>query len=488
MPSSERRCKWWLASWWLASVARCACVAGNGITLGRVKKIFAAVTVVALLLGATFSVTARQSARVDQGTVVVISLDGFPAKALADPALPIPTLRQLAANGALAGGMTVVNPSVTWPSHTSMVTGVSPARHSVLFNGMLTRPGPRVPVKVEPWRDKKEMVQAPTVYDLAHQAGLTTAQIDWVAIQNPGTINWAFPERPSADGAIEREMVSAGIVTKGEIDGFARTNITRRDQIWTSAAVHIIKTHKPRLLLLHLLTLDSVHHSYGPGSLAASSAIGFLDSQVARVLEALDAAGLRQRGTVIVVSDHGFKVAPRVVRPNVLLRQAGLLEGTGDAVACDAYVLSEGGTAMVYVTNRSRVAELRPRLKALFGGVEGITEVRDRADFPRLGMPDPDKNLQMADMVLVAAEGYGFGVENVGAPVDTLANAGTGRHGYPNTDPDMNGIFIASGNGIKAGARLDQIANVDVAATIASLLGLKMDNIEGRRPDAILTR
>jgi predicted AlkP superfamily pyrophosphatase or phosphodiesterase len=453
-----------------------------------VKTLFAAVTSIAVLLGATFTAMARQSARADEGIVVVISLDGFPAKALADPALPIPTLRQLAAGGAIAAAMTVVNPSVTWPSHTSMVTGVSPARHSVLFNGMLVRPAPRVPVKVEPWRDKKDMVQAPTVYDLAHQAGLTTAQVDWVAIQNPGTINWAFPERPAADGAVETEMISAGLVTKAEIDGFARTIITRRDQIWTSAAVHIIKTHKPRLLLLHLLTLDSVQHNYGPGSLAASSAMGFLDGQVARVLDALDTAGLRQRATVIVVSDHGFKAAPRVVRPNVLLRQAGLLEGTGDAVVCDAYALSEGGTAMVYVTDRSRVAELRPRLKALFGRVEGITEVRDRTDFPKLGMPDPDENLQMADLVLVAAEGYGFGVESTGAPVDTLPNAGTGRHGYPNTDPDMNAIFIASGNGIKPGARLDQIANVDVAATIASLLGLKMDNLEGRRPDTILTQ
>lgn len=459
-----------------------------GVTLGRVKTLSTAVTIVAILLGGTFSVTGRQSARGDEATVVVISLDGFPAKALADPLLPVPALRQLAADGAVAGGMTVVNPSVTWPSHTSMVTGVSPARHSVLFNGMLTRPGPRAPVRVEPWRDKKEMVQAPTVYDLAHQAGLTTAQVDWVAIQNPGTITWAFPERPSADGAVEHEMLSAGIVTKAEIDGFARTNITRRDQIWTSAAVHIIKTHKPRLLLFHLLTLDSVHHSYGPGSLAASSAMGFLDGQVARVLAALDAAGLRQRATVIVVSDHGFKVAPRVVRPNVLLRQAGLLEGTGDAVVCDAYALSEGGTAMVYVTDRSRAAELRPRLKELFARVEGIKAVRDRADFPRLGMPDPDTNPQMADLVLEAADGYGFGNEAAGAPVDALANASTGRHGYPSVDADMNAIFIASGNGIKRGARLDSIANVDVAATIASLLGLKMDSIEGRRPDSVFTR
>jgi Type I phosphodiesterase / nucleotide pyrophosphatase len=163
------------------------------------------ITLLAVLFGSAFSLSARQAARADEGTVVVISLDGFPAKALADASLPVPTLRRLAASGAMAAAMTVVNPSVTWPNHTSMVTGVSPARHGVLFNGLLTRPGLRTPVKIEPWRDKREMVMAPTVYDAAYQAGLTTAEVDWVAIQNPGTIAWAFPESPSVDGAIEIE-------------------------------------------------------------------------------------------------------------------------------------------------------------------------------------------------------------------------------------------------------------------------------------------
>lgn len=111
----------------------------------------------------------------------------------------------MAAGGALAAGMTVVNPSVTWPSHTSMVTGVSPARHSVLFNGMLVRPGPRVPVKVEPWRDKKEMVQAPTVYDLAHQASLTTASkpptgsASAMKLSERPSTRWRTPARAAMD-------------------------------------------------------------------------------------------------------------------------------------------------------------------------------------------------------------------------------------------------------------------------------------------------
>ena len=71
--------------------------------------------------------------------MVVISLDGFPAYALNDPRLPIPTLRKLAREGAAAAAMQPINPTVTWPNHTTMVTGVDASRHQVLFNGLLTR-------------------------------------------------------------------------------------------------------------------------------------------------------------------------------------------------------------------------------------------------------------------------------------------------------------------------------------------------------------
>src|ERR1051326_4306523 len=105
--------------------------------------------------------------------VVVVSLDGFPAYAQKDPRLPIPTLRQLAREGLVADSMQPVNPTVTWPNHTTIVTGVDPSAHQVLFNGLLTYPKDSPP-KIEPWRDKSSMVHSPTVYDVAHEAGLTT--------------------------------------------------------------------------------------------------------------------------------------------------------------------------------------------------------------------------------------------------------------------------------------------------------------------------
>lgn len=421
------------------------------------------------------------------GTVVLISLDGFPASALADPMVPVPTLRRLAAAGAAATGMTIVNPSVTWPNHTTMVTGVAPARHGVLFNGILVRGGPKGAPRVEPWRDKREMVQGDTVYDLAHRAGMGTAQIDWVAIQNPGTITWAFPERPSVDGAVEQEMIAAGVLTKADVEGFTRLPITRRDQIWADAATFIIKTHKPRLMLLHFLTLDSTHHRYGPGSLAASGAMAFLDGQVARVIDALQAAGLGSKTTMMIVSDHGFHTTKRVIRANAVLRQAGLIAGDAAALQADAYVVPQGGTAMVYVTDPQNRERLRPKLAEIFRSIEGVDRVLGDADFAALGLPSPSANPQMGDLVLVAKQDYAFGGGLDGEAVVAAAAGGAGHHGSLSSEPDMNAIFIASGYRVRPGAKLGHVAAVDIAPTIAALLGLKMGPVDGKALDILGT-
>src|SRR5688572_4247440 len=224
-------------------------------TMTFILRLLALVALVASLRASAVSIAAPQRSGASNH-VVIISLDGFAGWALDDPHLPVPTLRRLAAEGAVARGLRPVNPTVTWPNHTAMVTGVTPSRHGVLFNGMLIRQ-PGVPPRIEPWRDKKEMVRARTLYDAAHERGLTTAQVDWVAILNAPTITWEFPERPDPKGQIARELVSAGTISEADLAAFATRNIVFRDHIWTSAAVHILKRHRPNLLLFHLLNLDS---------------------------------------------------------------------------------------------------------------------------------------------------------------------------------------------------------------------------------------
>jgi len=318
--------------------------------------------------------------------VVVISLDGFKASALADPALPLPTLRRLAKEGATARTMRPVNPTVTWPNHTAIVTGVTPAKHGVVYNGLLVR-DPGVPPRIEPWLDKKDMVRVPTLYDVAYGKGMTTAQVDWVAIWNAPTVTWEFRERPDPKGAIAQEMIQAGLVTQQDVDGFTSSNIVYRDSVWTQAAAHIIRKHKPNLMMFHLLALDSTQHRYGPGTLAAQAEMALLDAQVAEIVRAVNDAGIADRTTFFIVSDHGFRTVKRQINPNVALAAAGLVQVTdGKAAKADAWVVPEGGSAIAFVTTPDPDGKTLARMKQALTGLEGVDRQQPVLDREETGV------------------------------------------------------------------------------------------------------
>jgi predicted AlkP superfamily pyrophosphatase or phosphodiesterase len=412
--------------------------------------------------------------------VVIISLDGFAGWALDDPYLPAPTLRRLASKGAMAKGMRPVNPTVTWPNHTSMVTGVTPSRHGVLFNGILLR-SPGGQPRIEPWRDKKEMVRAKTLYDAAHEKGMTTAQVDWVAILNAPTITWEFPERPDPKGQVARELVKTGVISDEDLASFATKNIVYRDQIWTEAALHILRQHRPNLLLFHLLNLDSTQHRYGPRTPAAMTTMTLLDSQVRRIVDTLEQTGLMPRTTVFVVSDHGFKTVKRQIRANAALLKAGLISAQdGKVTKTEAYAVPEGGTAMIYVTVPDPSGAVLQRVKQALDGLEGIDRVIEPAQYAEFGLPLPRDNEQMGALFLAAKDGYAFTADiNEPFVVDAPATS-LGTHGYISTEPDIRALFIASGRGIKPGVVLESVNTVDIAPTAARLLGVELRDVEGR--------
>jgi predicted AlkP superfamily pyrophosphatase or phosphodiesterase len=413
--------------------------------------------------------TAQSSNR----TVVVISLDGFPADALKDPLLPVPTLRRLMAEGSCADSMKPINPTVTWPNHTAMVTGVNAIQHQVLFNGLLSVTDPHQPPKIEPWRPKEQMVHSPTVYDLAFQAGMITAQVDWVAIYDARTITWQFAEKPDPEGKIERELIAAGEVTKEQLRSFAGQNSAWQDRIWADAAVDILEKHKPNLLLVHFLALDSTNHEFGPGSGASYTAMAFLDDRVKQILSAIEKSGRASLTTVFIVSDHGFRRVQQEIHPDVLLRQKGFAKASGGSV----WVIPDGGVAMLYVTDPAQRSTLLPQLRTLFQSLEGVDHVYDAGEFASLGLPTRAQSDQAPDLLLSAKQGYLF--EDATADELISPSKDRGAHGYLSDDPSMQAIFIASGAAIKKGVRLPQVSSVDVAPTIATLLGLDLKNASG---------
>jgi predicted AlkP superfamily pyrophosphatase or phosphodiesterase len=212
--------------------------------------------------------------------------------------------------------------------------------------------------------------------------------------------------------------------------------------------------------------------------------MAFLDDRVKQILDTLNRTGLASRATVIVVSDHGFRTIAHKIHPNVLLLQKNLLRPGASEPKDGAYVVAEGGVANVYVTNPDRKTEVVAQLRGIFSDAEGVERVYGTEEFAALGLPTPAQSDQAPDIVLAAKPDYAFSGESGGNFVTEVHEGGT--HGYLNTDPKMQAIFIACGAGIPKGIRLGNISNLDVAPTIAELLGLQMLNVEGHAIQQII--
>lgn len=413
--------------------------------------------------------------------VVVISLDAFGAQSLHEPELPAPTLHMLMKQGAYAASMRPINPTITWPNHTSMVTGDDASLHHVLVNGLITGQREVTPPEIKMWVPKSRLVAVPTVYDAAHAAGLVTAEVDWVAITDASTIDWRFPERPDPDGAIEQELVLEGAVTRGQLAHFDAPSQAWRDLIYTRAAVDIIRRHHPDLLLLHLLSLDSIEHETGYGNDSGRNTIAFLDDRVQEVVDAVRAAGELDDTTFIIVSDHGQRSVHHRLNANVLLRQAGLQDKTA---ARPAWAINEGGFALVY--QRDATPDSRRTLQELFSGQAGVHAALAPDAAARQGWPVPARSDQAPDLLLYADSGYEFS-DKYNDDYDTPTRT-VGAHGYPNTDPLMQAIFIAAGRGIRPVGEIPAFPNLDVAPTIARLLHVSLGKVQGKPLTGILAQ
>lgn len=415
--------------------------------------------------------------------VVLITMDGFPARALKDPRLPMPTLRRLEADGAHAEAMRPINPTVTWPNHTALITGVGANEHHVMANGLITFPADGSAPKVKPWVPKDDLVHAQTLYDAAAAKGMTTGQVDWVAIYGAKNVRWQFGERPSVDSAIAKDLVAQKLLTEDEVAHFGENSSPAwRDEIWTDAAIDILTKHTPNLLLFHLLQTDTLQHEYGPLSPAAYAAYAYADSCIARLVEAARAAGLLNRITFVIASDHGFANYTHLIHPNVGLVHLGLLTQQDGIYHGDVWFQPEGGEASLYIRDAAQRAALVPKLKTYFESVPGVAGAYTNEEARKLGIPATGSTDQAPDLYLAAKPGYAFGAGTAGPIVENISPV-RGQHGYVNSDPDMEALLVLSGVRIRSGVDLGSVSNLRVAPTIAKILGIALPAAKG----AVLT-
>jgi predicted AlkP superfamily pyrophosphatase or phosphodiesterase len=422
--------------------------------------------------------------------VILITIDGFPARMLQDKRTDVPRIRALAEEGAMAEGMRVSNPSVTWPNHTTLVSGVRPRKHSVLFNGVLVRENEVA--KIDPNKTAAELVKAATIFDLLHQAGLKTAGVNWPCTRLSKSLDDDFPDSPDmvdfTTPRLRSELVTEGILPSEKQADFAKIGEPLRDEIWTKTACYLIRKRFPDFMAVHLLNTDSIHHKYGPESMASFTALALADRFVGDIVDAVNASGQKENTTIIVTADHGFATATNVLQPNVLFHKADWIwtDTSNQVIRARVQCVPEGGSGFIYLNDAATREEDRKKVLELLAGKEGVRDIIEPDKFASIGIPDAGEG-GSPDLILRPKIGYGvvgtIKGEDFVAPVTMTISSG--YHGYID-EPQMNAIFVASGRGIKKGARLGVFENVDVAPTVMKLLGKYLPNRDGNVLTAIL--
>ncbi|MBD0370502.1 MAG: alkaline phosphatase family protein [Pyrinomonadaceae bacterium] len=425
--------------------------------------------------------------------VLIISVDGLDARYLNrrdEFGLKIPNLRRLMSEGAAARGVVSVFPSVTYPAHTTIVTGAYPARHRIYGNEVLEPP---MGTARREWNWYARDIRAETLWDAARKRGLKVGMVSWPVGVGAGDYN--VPEIIRFGGTlldtlarIKGNSIPQGLL--GEIEKrdaklYAQANKDEQDDMRTRMAEYIITEKRPDVMLIHLFDLDHFQHEKGPFTPESLAILEKSDAYIGRIIEAARRAGTIDETAIFIVSDHGFMPISKLVNPGVLLERAGLLTVREEKDAKGNYVsVLTGWRAVPFVTNGScaiilrdendkeALKKVREIFRPLAGREEsGIREVIEGVRLRALGA-----NTRAA-MMLDAADGYAFDINYKGELITNSAQRGA--HGYMPTRPDYYTSFIAAGAGIRP-AQLGTIRMIDIGPTIARTLGLTLKDAEGR--------
>jgi predicted AlkP superfamily pyrophosphatase or phosphodiesterase len=435
--------------------------------------------VLGLLCGFFFHAAGADAQR---SHVLLISIDSLRPAIYLDPAaagVAVPNLSALMRRGVYADRVISVFPSVTYPAHTTMVTGVNPDRHLVTSNfhrGTLE------------WLSAASDIHATTLWQVAKKAGLTTAAVMWPMTYG-ADVDWLIVE--SAKTHTRKEGLRAALqqgATKGLLEQMekktgqraaesAPQSVQVMDQMSATYTAQILKDHKPDLTLVHFLEADHMQHEFGPGSAEAARAFEHIDAYIGTLLAALKAAGIEDRTDVIIVGDHGSAPVHTAINTNRLLLDLGYAHADNGVLASDLVTFeSVAGSGAFYPkpgATPQALAEFTSKLEALVSTryrtlltVIAGQRLRDLGGYPG------------AVAALSAAPGY-MVVPVSGTQMMVATHHFRGMHGYLPDMPEMATGLIAAGPDFRQGWRFPVLRLLDLAPTMAAILGLKLPEAQG---------
>ena len=371
--------------------------------------------------------------------VILISIDGFRADYL-DRGLT-PTLAALAAEGVRADAMKPSFPTLTFPNHYTLVTGLYPDHHGIVSNRM-----------VDPSTGKRFVYKdSDTIADAAWWGGEPL----WVSVEKHGlhaaTMFW-----PGSDVAIEGVRPSHWAHFDGRLTPDARVD---RLLAWTD----IHGQARPSFYTLYLEQVDHAGHDDGPDSPEVDAALRDVDAALARLVEGLRARGLFDRSNLVIVSDHGMTAT-----------------APGRQIFLDDLVdLGEAG-----VVTEGILAGMNPEPAAAATVERTILAPHEHMRCWRKSEVPPRLHYgthpRVPALLCLADDGW---IITTHADAAKRRHFPLGEHGYDNDDPKMRALFVAHGPAFRAGLRVPELDNVDVYPLLAHLLGIEPEPNDGRFDD-----
>ena len=438
---------------------------------------FALLVFMCFAAGAAWSSPSREAAPL----VMLISVDGLKPEAVLEASahgLKVPHLRAFMTDGAYATGVRGVLPTLTYPSHTTLITGASPAHHGIYDNTTFD-PLAR---NERGWYWYAEDIKVPTLWDAAAAAHLKSASVYW-PVSVGANITYNLPQiwRTGTDDdlKLQRALTTPGLEQElsaelGRYPGGMEETVAE-DETRARFAIRLLEKKHPALMTVYLSGLDTEEHASGPFSTKSNEVLERLDAVVGNLRAAADKAA-PGRATVCVVSDHGFAAIQHDVNLYGAFREAGLftLSPAGKIEDWKAMPWPAGGSAAIVLADPKDEA-VKAKVKQLLD-----TLARDPANGIERIVPveEIQRDGGFPGAAFVVALQVGYEMAYALSPPLITQPSNLGMHGYLPERPEMRSTFLIVGPGIAKGRSLGEIDMRQIAPTVGAPLGLHLAGAE----------
>ena len=387
------------------------------------------ILLLAVLLAPSCSTPAGGTAAADP--LILISIDGFRWDYLQK--YDAPTLRQLAADGVHATRLTPSFPSLTFPNHYTIVTGLYPEHHGLVANTFFD---PALQAKFvykshESSVDSRWWEGGEPVWITAEKQGVRSACFFW-----PGSEAEIHGARPAFFKPFDKSLTCTQ-----RVDGLLE---------WLA----LPPGRRPRLATLYFNIVDDAGHTFGPDAPETAAAVKEADAAIARLLDGLIRLGLRGSASLVIVSDHGMEpVSPD--RTILIDDYVSLNSVDVDFAGPNAGLRPKTGTA------EELAAKLRGRHPHL--SVWLRNEVPERLHYRASG--------RIAPVVLSADPGWYITTRDYLRVKRLTFERGT--HGFDPASVNMGALFIASGPAFRHGVEIPDVENIHIYNLLCAALGVQ---------------